>query len=123
MVLEGHEIKSIKNGKVSIKGSYVKIIGNEAWLVGAIISPYQPKNTPPEYDPQRSRKLLLKKSELRYLIGKSQEAGLALISLKIYDKNGLAKLEIGIGKGKKKYDKREAIKKREVERKIKKGQY
>ena len=123
MVLEGHEVKSIKNGKVSIKGSYVKIIGNEAWLMGAIISPYQPKNTPPEYDPQRSRKLLLKKSELRYLIGKSQEAGLALISLKIYDKNGLAKLEIGIGKGKKKYDKREAIKKREVERKIKKGQY
>lgn len=123
IVLAGHEVKAIKNGKISIKGSYVKIIGEEAWLVGAIVSPYQPGNVSPDYDSQRSRKLLLKRSELKYLIGKSQEMGLTLVPLQVYNKKGFIKIEVGIGRGKKKYDKREAIKKREVERKIKKGQY
>lgn len=118
LVLSGHEVKSVRNNKISIQGAYVKIIGEEAWLVGATISPYQPGNIPAEYDSQRSRKLLLKKSELKYLIGKSQERGLSLIPLKIFDAHGLIKLEVGIGRGKKKYDKRETIKKRETERKI-----
>ena len=118
MVLAGHEVKAIRNNKVSIHGAYVKIFDSEAFLVGAIISPYQPGNVPVDYDSQRSRKLLLKKSELKYLIGKSQEKGLTLVPLKIFDAHGLIKLELGIARGKKKYDKRETIKKREEERKI-----
>lgn len=122
LVLFGHEVKSIKNSKVSLKGSYVKILKNEVWLIGAMISPYQIKNIPKlndkEYDPQRTRKLLIKKSELNYIIGKSNEAGLTLIPLKLYSKKNLIKLEVGIARGKKKYDKRETIKKKEVKRKI-----
>lgn len=119
--LAGQEVKSIKNGKVSIKGAYVKIINGEAWLLGAIVSPYQANNVPADYDQQRSRRLLLKKSEIKYLQGKTQEQGLTLVPLKIYSKNNLIKLEIGLARGKKKYDKREAIRKREFERKEKSG--
>jgi len=118
LVLKGYEVKAIKDGKVSIRGAYVKILSDEAWLLGANISPYQAGNVPPDYDQQRSRKLLLKRSELKYLIGKSQEKGLTLVPLKLYNKNGLVKLEVGIGRGKKKRDKREAIIKRETKRKL-----
>lgn len=118
MVLAGHEVKAVKNSKVSIKGAYVKILNGQVWLVGAIISPYQPGNVPADYDSQHSRKLLVKKSELKYLIGKSQEKGLTLVPVKLYDKHGLVKLEVAVARGKKKYDKRETVKKREVERKI-----
>ena len=118
MVLIGSEVKSIKTGKISIKGSYVVIEGGEAYLTGANISPYQPKNSPKDYDPQRLRKLLLEKSEINYLIGKSKTSGLALVALKIYDKNAKIKLEFGIGRGKKKFDKRETIKKREAKREM-----
>ncbi len=118
LVLAGHEVKSIKAGKCSIKGAYVKIIGDEAWLLGAMVSPYQSGNVPPDYDQQRSRKLLLKKKELDYLAGKSQEKGLTLVPIKLYNKNGLIKLEVGVGQGKKKADKREKIIERETQRKI-----
>lgn len=118
IVLSGHEVKAVKNNMVSIKGAFVKIIGAETYLVGATISPYQPGNVSKEYDPQRSRKLLLKRSELKYLIGKSQEPGIALVPIKIYSKSGLIKLELAIARGKKKYDKREAIKKRDIEKKM-----
>lgn len=118
LVLRGYEVKAVKNGKASIRGAYVKILAEEAWLLGANVSPYQPGNVPPDYDQQRNRKLLLKRSELKYLIGKSQEKGLTLVPLKLYNKNSLIKLEIGIGRGKKKHDKREKIIRREVQRKI-----
>lgn len=118
MVLTGQEVKSVRRGSASIRGAYVKMLGVEAWLLGATIPPYQAGNAPSDYDPQRSRKLLLKKSELKYLTGKSQERGLTLVPIKLYNKNGLIKLEIGIGRGKKKADKREKITKREVARKI-----
>ncbi|MEK7615934.1 MAG: SsrA-binding protein SmpB [Patescibacteria group bacterium] len=118
LVLHGPEVKSIRTGKISIKGSYVKILGGEAYLVGATIAPYQPGNMPKDYDDQRTRKLLLKKSELKYLIGKADERGLTLVPLKIFDHHGLLKLELGIARGKKKYDKRETIKKREAKRTI-----
>ncbi|MBI2063193.1 MAG: SsrA-binding protein SmpB [Candidatus Yanofskybacteria bacterium] len=126
IVLTGQEVKSIRRGSASIKGAYVKVLGpsigsgrsTEAWLLGATIPPYQAGNAPAGYDPQNSRKLLLKRSELKYLIGKSQEHGLTLVPIKLYNKNGLIKLEIGIGRGKKKSDKREKITKREVQRKI-----
>lgn len=120
--LAGQEVKSIKNGKVSLKGAYVKIINDEAWLLGAIVSPYQPNNVSPEYDPQRNRRLLLKKSELQYLQTKTQEQGLTLVPLKIYSKNNLLKLEIGLTRGKKKYDKRETIKKKDIERAKQRGE-
>ena len=116
MVLYGYEVKSIRAGRCSIKGAYVKIFDKEAYLVGTTIAPYQPCNVPKDYDDQRTRKLLLKKSELKYIIGKSEERGLTLVPLKIYDSHGLLKLDVGIGRGKKKYDKRENIKKREAER-------
>ena len=118
LVLFGHEVKSIKSGKVSIKGSYVKIVRGEVLLMGAIVSPYQIANVPEDYDSQRSRKLLLKKSELKYITGKSNEAGITLVPIKLYSKKNLIKLEIGIARGKKKYDKREIIKKKEAKRKI-----
>ncbi len=116
--LAGQEVKSIKNGKVSIKGAYVKIVNGEAWLMGAIVSPYQAGNVPADYDQQRNRRLLLKKSELQYLQTKSQEQGLTLVPIKVYNKKNLIKLEIGLARGKKKYDKREVLKKREFERRL-----
>jgi len=124
--LIGQEVKSIKTGHVSIKGSYVVIDRNsEVFLIGANIPPYQPKNSPKDYTPERPRKLLLKKSEIKYLLGKSQEKGLTLIPLKVYTNKGKIKIEFGIGKGKKKFDKRENIKKREankeIERTLKRG--
>jgi len=124
LVLTGQEVKSVKRGSASIKGAYVKMMGpstdsgrsKEAWLLGATVPPYQTDNVPLDYDPQRSRKLLLKKAQLNYLVGKSEEKGLTIVPIKLYNKDGLIKLEIGIGRGKKKYDKREKIVKREVQR-------
>lgn len=124
--LIGQEVKSIKTRGVNLAGSYVIERGGEFFWVGAHISPYQPKNVLPDYNPERWRKLLLKKSEINYLIGKSKQKGLTLIPLKIYIKNGKIKLEFAIAKGKKKVDKREVIKKREIDREIKralKGEY
>jgi len=112
IVLEGHEVKSVKTGKVSIKGSYVKILKEEPFLVGATISPYQPANVSGNYDPQRSRKLLLSKKEISNLIGTSQSHGTTLVPLKLYGKKGYIKLLVGIARGKKKYDKRETIKRK-----------
>lgn len=122
LVLLGQEVKSIKTGRISIKGSYVvlrqsaKGVLPEVYLVGANIPPYQPKNAPKDYEPERSRKLLLTKSEIKHLIGKTKEKGLTLIPLKVYTKYAKIKLEFGIGKGKKKPDKREQIKKRDTDR-------
>lgn len=120
--LRGHEVKAIKAGKASIKGAYVKMLGGEAFLLGANVSPYQPKNVPKDYEPQRDRKLLLRKKELDYLMGKQKEKGLTLVPIKLYNKGGKVKLEIGVARGKKKYDKREAIKKRETERRLRRGE-
>lgn len=119
--LKGHEVKSIKTGKISIKGSYVRIINNEAWLIGATISPYQIKNMPPDYNTQRSVRLLLTKKQISALIGTSQAHGLTLVPLKLYDKNNRIKLLIGIARGKKKYDKRESIKKKDIARARQRG--
>ncbi len=119
MVLIGQEVKSIKSGRISIKGSYVVLKGEEPYLIGANVPPYQPKNAPPDYEPERSRKLLLTKSEIKHLIGKTKEKGLTLVPLRVYTKRGKVKLEFGMGKGRKKADKRELIKKREAERELK----
>jgi len=116
--LKGHEVKSIKLGHISLKGAYVTIKAGEAYLINAHISPYQPKNTPPDYDPERPRKLLLKKSEIRNLVGKVKQKHLTLVPIRVYPKKDKIKLEFGVGKGRRKVDKRELIKKREVKRKI-----
>lgn len=116
--LIGQEVKSLKTRGVSLAGSYVVIKNNEAFWIGAKIAPYQPKNAPPDYMPERSRKLLLKKSEIKYLIGKTKQKGLTLIPLQIYTKKGKLKLEFGLAKGRSKANKRELIKKRETEREI-----
>lgn len=123
--LIGQEVKSIKLGRINLAGSYVilrqSLKGDrpEVFLVGANIPPYQPKNAPSNYNPERSRKLLLKKSEIKYLIGKVKQKGLTLVPLKVYTKRDKIKLEFGIAKGKKKIDKREAIKKKEIKREMK----
>lgn len=121
IVLKGHEVKAIKTGKSSIKGSYVKILDGSPVLIGATIAPYQIGNTPDDYDPQASRKLLLSKKQIATLIGFSQSQGLTLVPLKLYDKKGRIKLLIGIAKGKKKYDKRESIKKKDIARARQRG--
>ncbi len=118
IVLTGQEVKSIKAGRINLAGSYIVPKNNGMYLVGANIPPYQPKNSPEDYNPGGSRKLLLNKDEINYLIGKSGEKGLTLVALKVYTENRRIKLEFGVAKGKKKFDKRETIKKRETEREM-----
>jgi len=116
--LIGQEVKSIKSGRINLSGAYLVLKKSEVYLIGANIPPYQPKNAPADYQPERSRKLLLKKSEIKYLIGKAKQKGLTLVPLRVYTKKGKIKLEFGIAKGLKKFDKRELIKKRETEKEI-----
>jgi SsrA-binding protein len=114
--LFGFEVKAIKSGKISLKGSFVIIKDEEAFLINAQIAPYQPKNTPQNYDPKRKRKLLLKKSEIRSLLGKTKQQGLTLVPLFVYNKGCKIKLKIGLAKSKKKYQKKQKIKEREIQR-------
>ena len=118
IVLTGQEVKAIRNGKASLKGSYVVIRDGEAFLIGANVQPYQPKNAPDEYDSERKRKLLLTKRQIKYLTGKSNERGLTLVPLKVYTKKGLIKIKFGVCRGKKKHDKRKKIKNREIDRNL-----
>jgi SsrA-binding protein len=99
-------------------GSYVVLKDEEVFWIGANIPPYQPRNIGSSYDPERSRKILLKKSEIKFLLGKARQKGLTLIPLKVYTVRGKIKLEFAIVKGKRKFDKRDSIKKRDVEREI-----
>ncbi|MCX6795580.1 MAG: SsrA-binding protein SmpB [Candidatus Falkowbacteria bacterium] len=120
--LKGYEVKSVKNGHISLRGSYVSIRSlhgsPEVYLVGAHISLYPQAGKVDDYLPTRERKLLLGRREISRLIGKRQETGLTLVPLKIYTKHSFVKLELGIGRGRQKTDKREVIKKRETERQI-----
>lgn len=118
IVLAGYEVKAIKKGHISLKGAYVTLKNEEAYLINAHISPYQPKNMPKDYEPTRTRKLLLHRKELKSLIGQTKQKGLTLVPMRVYTKRNRIKLEFGLGRGKKKYDKRESIKKREAQRRI-----
>ena len=118
VALLGHEVKSIKTGHINLAGSYAVIRNNEAWLLNATVSPYQGKNTSPDYDPTRSRQLLLHKSEIKELIGATAKKGLTIVPLRVYTKRNRVKILIGLARHKKKGDKREVIKKRETEREI-----
>ena len=115
--LYGHEVKSVRAGKADLSGSYVKIIGSEAYLVNAKIFPYQPGQVE-DYDQERTRKLLLHKREIIALKSKTDGANLALVPVSLYIKHGFVKVEVALGKGKKKYDKRQAIKKRDIDRSL-----
>ncbi|MBA4537077.1 SsrA-binding protein SmpB [Bacillus aquiflavi] len=117
IVLQGTEIKSIRAGRVNIKDSFAKIQNGEIFLYNMHISPYEQGNRY-NHDPLRTRKLLLNKKEIHKLMGETKEQGYSLIPLKIYLKNGFAKVLIGLAKGKKKYDKREDLKKKEAKRDI-----
>ena len=116
--LLGFEVKAIRSGKISLAGSHVVIRGGEAYLLNADIPPYQPGNTPTEYDSKRTRKLLLKKSEIAELLGKTEKTGLTLVPLKLYNKHNRLKLEIGLVRHKKKHDKRASLKKKDIEREV-----
>ncbi len=117
IVLSGPEVKSVKLGHINLKDSYATISGKEAWLLNAHIAPYK-FAIQKDYNPNQSRKLLLKRKEINSLIGKLQTKGSTLIPLRVYSKKGLIKIELGLGRGKKLFDKREQIKKRELKREI-----
>jgi SsrA-binding protein len=117
IVLQGTEIKSIRAGKVNLKDAYARIQNGEAILFGMHVSPYEQGNRF-NHDPLRTRKLLLHKREINKLIGETKEVGYALVPLKLYLKNGFCKVLIGLAKGKKNYDKREALKQKEAKREI-----
>ena len=122
IVLTGQEVKSAKGGQASLKGAYVIHRPNgEMYLVNAYIPPYQPANTAPNYQPDHPRKLLLNKKEISSLIGKAHQEGLTIVPLKLYNKNGKIKVEIALARGQKKFDKREKIKRREVDRTIRRA--
>jgi len=115
IVLQGTEVKSLREGKINLVDSYAALKNGEVWLIGAHISEYTHGNIS-NHVPTRDRKLLLNKSEIRKLIGKTKEKGLTLVPLRVYFKNGKVKVELALAKGKKVHDKREAIAKRDFQR-------
>lgn len=115
--LTGPEVKSIKGGHASLEGAFVKIVGSEAYLVNAQIYPYEHARLE-NYDPQRTRKLLLHKKEIMALKGRIQQANLTLVPLACYNKAGLIKVEIALAKGKKQFEKKEALKRRDLDRQL-----
>jgi SsrA-binding protein len=118
IVLFGYEVKAVKNGNIGLKGAFVTFYKNEPYLTGAHIGKYKQAGGIKDYDPDRSRKLLLKNKEIRHILGKKDEKGLTIVPIKVYTKQSKIKVEIGIGKGKKQYEKKEKIKARDVERDI-----
>lgn len=114
--LLGFEVKSLRQKQGSLEGAYVIVRGGEAFLVNALVPPYQPKNAPKAYDPRRHRKLLITKKEITELAGAESKKGLTIVPLSVYSKGRKIKVEIAVARGKKKYDKRETIKRRETER-------
>ena len=117
IVLMGTEVKALRQGKVNLKDSYARIEKGEIFLTDAHISPYTHGNRF-NHDPERPRKLLMHKREIRRLYGKSREKGFSLIPTKMYFKDGRVKVEIGLGKGKRAYDKRELLRRKTIEREV-----
>lgn len=116
--LQGLEVKSIKGGQGNISSAFCVIRGGEVYVVGMNIPPYQPKNTGKDYDSERTRKLLLSKKEIKKLVEKDNKKGLTLVPLSIYSKGPFIKVSIGIGRGKKAYNKKETIKQRDLDREM-----
>lgn len=120
--LAGHEVKALQNKRGSLAGARVVVRGGEAFLAGATIEPYQVDNTPENYDPSRTRKLLLHKKELRELATADNEKGLTLVPISLYNSNRKIKLSFALARGKKKADKREIIKERDTDRSLRRLQ-
>ncbi len=116
--LLGQEVKSLRNGQGSLLGSHVTIRGGEAFLIASNIPPYQIKNTPTDYDPKRNRRILLNKKEIAELASLEAKKSLTIVPVSVYNKGKKIKVSIAVVRGKKKFDKREDIKKREVDRDI-----
>jgi len=116
--LLGMEVKSLRAGQGSLEGAYVTIRGGEAYLMGVTIPPFQPNNTSKEYEPTRNRRLLLTKKEIAELSGIESKKGLTIVPISVYNKGSKIKVEIASVRGKKQFDKRESIKKRETDREI-----
>lgn len=117
IVLSGQEVKSVKSGQITLNGSFVNVKNNEAFLTNAYVAPYAKASTS-GYNPDRDRKLLLNKKELLEIADRRNAEGLSLVPLSVYTKGGKVKVEIALARGKRKYEKREVIKKRESEKKI-----
>ena len=117
IALTGTEIKSIRAGRVNLAEAYARIEKGEAWLIGAHIAPYEQGNRN-NHEPTRTRKLLLHRDQISELIGRTQAKGFTLVPLKLYIRNGMAKLEIGVAKGKKEHDKRRTIAERDARREL-----
>ncbi len=115
--LLGSEVKAVRLGHADLSGSFARIMGNEAYLIGARIFPYEFAR-PENYDPKRTRKLLLHKKQIISLRGKTEGASLTIVPISLYTKSNLIKLELGIGKSKKKFEKKEAIKRKDIDRDI-----
>ena len=119
IALQGSEVKSLRQGRANLQDAYIKIKDGEAWLVGAHISPYEQAGAYGHTDPTRSRKLLLHRAELDRLAGMVNAEGMTLVPLKIYfNRKGLAKVLVGVARGRRKYDRRQELKKREVRREM-----
>ncbi|HEV7702191.1 MAG TPA: SsrA-binding protein SmpB [Candidatus Paceibacterota bacterium] len=116
--LLGTEVKSVRGGLMSLEGAFTIVRGNEVFLINANIPPYQAKNAPKDYDPLRNRKLLLTKKEITELVATEKNKSLTIVPLSVYNKNRKIKLEIALVKGKKKFDKRETLKKRDTDREL-----
>jgi SsrA-binding protein len=118
IVLTGAEVKSLRGGRGSLAESFARVRGREIWIEGMHIPPYEQAMDRRTYDPIRPRKLLLHRTEIERLIGKTAERGLALVPLRVYFTHGMAKLELGLGRGKRQFEKREALAEREHEREM-----
>jgi SsrA-binding protein len=117
IVLQGTEVKALREGKAQLKDSYAAVRDGEVWLIGAYIPPYGPASRE-NHEPERSRKLLLHRREIDRLIGSTRERGLTVVPTRMYFKDGRAKVEIALAKGKDVHDKRDTIRKREVAREV-----
>lgn len=118
IVLTGAEVKSLRGGRGSLAESFARVRGREIWIEGMHIPPYEQAMDKRTYDPIRPRKLLLHRTEIERLIGKTAERGLALIPMRVYFTHGMAKLELGLGRGKRQFEKRQALAEREHEREM-----
>ena len=116
--LLGTEVKSVRGGRISLEGAFVIVRGGEAYLINANIPPYQPKNAQKDYDPIRNRKILLTKKEIAELAGSEKNKSLTIVPISLYNKGRKIKISIALVKGKKKFDKRETIKKRDTDREV-----
>jgi len=121
LVLFGHEVKSVRDKRMSLLGAYVTISRGSAWLINSHIPLYPKAGPKPDYDPDRSRRLLLHKRELDRLAGKMEQKGLTLVPISVYTKGSQIKIEFGLGRGKKQFEKRETIKKRDIDREIRRS--